>query len=405
MAGMPDNSRSSVLPLSSNSSGQGLLLTSLAMLALGVIMVHAAMTRPVVRDVAWYSRTDMRHTLFAAMSCIVLFTCWRFDYRWLSGHKKLPIVAAIGLIVSVICCLLIFVPGLGQDVGGYVRWLRLGPKQFGIGFQPSELIKFTLPIFLAAWLGKEHVDRRSLLRTFLPAMAVIGLAVGVTVKQDFSTGAVVGLAAMVTLLLAGVPWYYLASLVPVAAVGFYKFVVMDPYRWNRMIAWQYPYSDNPCAYQARESLMAILTGGWAGKGLGRGSVYLGYLPEGSTDFIFSVYCEQLGFIGALLLAGLILLWIWNARKIALRAADRFGYLLAGSLGFLIAMQAVMHIAVALVAAPTTGMGLPFLSAGGTSLLITAGAVAMMISVSARGTADANREASASGALGIPDPVR
>ena len=172
-----------------------------------------------------------------------------------------------------------------------------------------------------------------------------------------------------------------------------------------MIAWQYPYSDNPCAYQARESLMAILTGGWAGKGLGRGSVYLGYLPEGSTDFIFSVYCEQLGFIGALLLAGLILLWIWNARKIALRAADRFGYLLAGSLGFLIAMQAVMHIAVALVAAPTTGMGLPFLSAGGTSLLITAGAVAMMISVSARGTADANREASASGALGIPDPVR
>ena len=385
MARMPDNATRACLPLNSNSAGQGLLLTTLAMLALGVIIVYAAMARPVMReDVAWHSRTDMRHALFAAISCLALLALWKLDYRRLTGRGKFPVAAGIGLGLSVACSLLIFVPGMGQEVGGYVRWLKIAP---GVGFQPSELVKFAVLIFLAAWLTKQHRNHRSFFKTFVPAMLITGLAVGVTIKQDFSTGAVVAMAAMVTLLLAGVPWYYLLMVIPPAIAGFYKYVYADPYRWNRILAWLDPYSSNPCAYQARESLIAILTGGWAGKGLGRGTTYLGYLPESSTDFVFSAYCEQLGFAGALLLIGLMLLWMWNARKAALRAADRFGYVLAGSLGFLIAVQAVMHVAVALVSAPTTGQGLPFVSAGGTSLVMSAAAAAVMISVSARGQSD------------------
>jgi cell division protein FtsW len=385
MARKPDNSEPVCLPLNANPAGQGLLLTTLAMLALGVIVVHAAMARPVVRtDIPWHARVDARHTLFAALSCLALFTLWRLDYHWLTGRKKFPMVAAISFGISIICSVLIFVPGLGQDVGGYVRWLKIAP---GVGFQPSELVKFAVLIFLSAWLTKDHIKIRSFTRTFIPAMGIIGVAVAVTVKQDFSTGAVIGMVGVAALLLAGVPWYYLLTVIPPAALGFYKFVYTDPYRWNRIIAWTDPYSDkNPCTYQARESLIAIITGGWAGKGLGKGSVYMGYLPESTTDFAFSAYCEQLGFAGGLLLMGLIFLWMWNARKAALRAPDRFGYLLVGSMGFLVAMQAVMHIAVALVSAPTTGMGLPFVSAGGTSLVISAAAVAIMISVSARAKA-------------------
>lgn len=391
MARKPDNSQPAPLPLSSNSAGQGLMLTTLAMLALGVVIVDAAIARPIVRaDVPWYVRVDIRHMIFAALSCLVMFTMWKLDYHCLTGKGRFPMVAAIGMAISVIASVLIFVPGMGENVGGYVRWLKVAPK---VTIQPSELVKFAVLILLSAWLTKDHIKLRSFTKTFIPAMGIIGMAVGVTIKNDFSTGAVVGMVGVAAVLLAGVPWYYLLTLIPPAALGFYKFVYTDDYRWNRVIAWMNPWSDkNPCTYQARESLIAIITGGWQGKGLGRGSVYLGYLPESTTDFVFSAYCEQLGFAGAIMLMGLIFLWIWHARKAALRASDRFGYVLVGSLGFLIAMQSVMHIAVALVWAPTTGAGLPFVSYGGTSLVISAAAVAIMISVSSRGNVQADTTA-------------
>ncbi|HUU21892.1 MAG TPA: FtsW/RodA/SpoVE family cell cycle protein, partial [Phycisphaerae bacterium] len=165
---------------------------------------------------------------------------------------------------------------------------------------------------------------------------------------------------------------------------FYRFVVQDPRRWGRILALLDPWSPtNPAAYQPRQSILAILSGGWFGKGPGNGIRKLGYLPEDSTDFIFSVYCEEWGFVGAMLLMSLLLLWIWNARRAAVRCEDRFGAVLAGSLGVLIAVQAVLHVAVDLVVAPPTGMGFPFVSAGGTSLVIMAAATALIVSVANR----------------------
>lgn len=372
------------IPLRDNPSGQGLMLATIALLAMGVIMVHSAMVRPVSRNVEWYSRVDMRHTLFAVVAMLVLAVAWRFDYRRFNS-KNFPSLAAIALGVSLLMAVLVFIPGIGHAVGGKARFIRIGPAQYSMGFQPSELIKFALLIFLAAWLGRESVNVRSFTRTFVPALAVIGISVGAIVTEDFSVGAVTGIVAIVTLILAGVPWYYNLVLLPPAALGIHKFVLTDPYRWNRVLAWLDPWSQtNDSAYQVRESLLAIITGGWTGKGLGLGTVKQGHLPESSTDFIFSIYCEEWGFFGAVLLLGIIFFWTWHARKAAARASDKMGMLLAGSLGFLIAMQAVLHIAVALVTAPTTGMGLPFISAGGTALVISTAAVAIIISVSARG---------------------
>jgi cell division protein FtsW len=140
---------------------------------------------------------------------------------------------------------------------------------------------------------------------------------------------------------------------------------------------------NPSAYQPRQALIAIISGGWFGKGPGRGILKFGFLPEDSTDFIFAAFCEEWGFVGAMLLMALVTMWIWFAWRSAMHAGDKFGRTLAGSLGFLIAVQAVMHITVNVSKMPPTGVSLPFVSAGGTSLVILAGAAALIASVAAR----------------------
>ncbi len=342
------------LPLRDNSAGAGLILTSLALLALGVVMVHSAVAS-VKEPGPWYARADIRHTLFAGLAVLTMLVLWRVDYRCLDAGRHVPLLPAALLAVAVICGVLVFVPGIGRSVGGHARWLRVGPAQYAIGFQPSEVIKIALVVFLATWLARATTDKRDFLRTFVPASALILLCTAVVITQDFGAAVIIVIAAGATLLLAGVPWHYLTTLVPPAIGAFYVLVVHTPHRWQRITAMLDPWSlTNPSAYQPKQALLAIMTGGWWGKGLGAGMQKLGYLPEDSTDFIFSVYCEELGFLGAVLLAGLFLLWIWQARKTVAVATDDLGRLLAGALGFLIASQAVLHVAVDTGAAPPPG---------------------------------------------------
>ena len=374
--------REAHLSLEDNSTGRGLGLVTLSLLALGVVVVHSA-AASLGQPGPWYARVDIRHMVFAATAAGVVLLAWRVDYRLLARGEKFPVVAAVVLGVGIVCCLLVFVPGLGRAVGGKHRWIRIGPGGFGIGFQPSELLKIALVVFLSAWLSREIVNVRSFRRTFLPAVAIIGVCAGLVVKQDFGTAVILAGSACVTLLLAGVPWYYLATLTAPAAAAGYWFVVRDPHRWGRIGAMVSPWSSaNPSAYQSGQSLLAIATGGWSGKGLGYGTRKLGFLPEDTTDFVFSILCEEMGLVGAIALIGLIVVWIWHARRAVRTAGDGFGRLLTGSLAFLIAVQAAMHIAVGQVLLPPTGVSLPFISAGGTALLCMAGATAMMISVTA-----------------------
>ena len=372
------------LPLSwqANPAGLGLVLTTLALLAMGVVMVHSAVSS-VAEPGAMLARRDVRHTLFAAAAVVVLLTLWRLDYRRLVGERRVPLLLAGMLLVALACAPLVYVPGLGHEVGERYRWVRVGLPGMELGFQPSELIKLSVVVFLAGWLTRRATDVRSFRKTFLPAMLLVVLCVGLVIREDFGTGMLIAVGATVTMFLAGVPWYYLLSLLPPAAGGFYMFVVRDAHRWTRIAAMIDPWSSsNPSAYHARQSLLAITTGGYFGKGLGHGMLKRGYLPEGSTDFIFSVFCEEWGLVGAILLVGLVLMWMWHARKAAMRAEDSFGRTLAGSLGFLIAFQAVMHFAVDLVAAPPTGIGCPFISAGGTRLITMAAASGLIVSVTA-----------------------
>jgi len=381
MARTPDNVV--FVSLARNKCGRGLVLTALSLLAIGVVMVHSAMAS-VAAPGQWYTRLDVRHTLFAAAAAVVLLTVWLVDYRRLAGRGRWPVAAGALLGLSLLCGVLVFVPGIGHSVNGCHRWIRLGPRQFALGFQPSEMIKISLVVFLAAWLSRPGVNVRSFGKTFLPAAGVVAACVGLVITQDFGTSVVIGMAAVVTLILAGVPVLHVLTLLPPAALGAYVFIIQSPHRLARITAMRDIWSPtNPSAYQPRQSMLAILTGGWTGKGLGNGTLKLGFLPEDSTDFIFSGLCEECGFIGAMLLLGLIVLWIRHSWQIALDAGDRFGQVLAGSLGFLIGAQALMHVAVDTAALPPTGMSLPFVSAGGTSLILMAAAAALVVSVSAR----------------------
>ncbi len=371
------------IPLNENRAGKTLALATLALLAVGVVMVPSA-AASVVEGGPWYGRVGTRHIIFAIAAAAVLLSFSRLDYRWLARGRRVPVLPAVMLAIALAFGVLVFVPGVGHSVGGYYRWIRLGPPQYQIQFQPSELIKLSLLIFLAAWLASKDAEQiRDFRQTFLPAIGLIGLCVGLVITQDYGTATLIGVSAVVVLMLAGVRLHYFALLLLPAAAGFWAMVVRVPHRWARittMLADPMT-SDAPSAYQPRQSLLAILNGGWFGRGPGNGMQKLGFLPEDSTDFIFSVFCEEWGFVGAMLLCGLIVLWIFAVRRIAIRSVDPFGRLLAGALGFVVAIQAVGHLAVDLVIAPPTGMGLPYVSAGGTALLLMAAAAALIVSVS------------------------
>jgi len=357
------------------------VLTTLGLLSVGVIMVHSAVAS-VAAPRAWYQRVDIRHAIFAGLAAVVLCSAWRFKYHWLNGGRRLPFVAAGLLAVAMSSAALIFVPGIGHASGQEVRWARFGPREYVIGFQPSEILKFAVVIFLAAWLSRRQEKIRSP-STLLIALAIVGVCAALVITQDLGAALILCAAAGVTMLLAGVPWYYLAPLAGAGTWGFWQFVTHSPRHWARIDAMLNPWSTtNPCAYHTRQSLLAVLGGGWFGRGTGRGMQKLGFVPEDSTDFVFSVLCEEWGFIGAVLLAGLVLLWLWHAWRAAARADDRFGRVLAGSLGILIGIQSVLHVAVDIGAAPPTGISLPFVSAGGTALLSAAAAAALIVSVTA-----------------------
>lgn len=368
------------LALADNPTGQRLILAALAMLAVGVIMVPSSLVT-VGPSSQWYARADFRHVVFAVLAAAVLLTMWRVDYRRLNAGGRFPYLAGVLLAVALATAPLVFVPGIGKSVGGYRRWVRIGPAAYGMGFQPSELIKLTMIVFLAAWLTRPGRNVRSFGKTVLPAVLVMGICVASIVTQDVGTGAIIAMAACVTMLFAGVAWYYVAGLGLCGGGAFYAMLVASPKRWLRIEAMLDPWNEaNPCAYQLRQSLATICTGSWTGKGLGGGMMKRGFLPEDSTDFLFATLCEEWGFIGGAVLLGMLLVWLLLAARAARQAGERFGAVLAGSLGFLIAMQAAMHVAVNVGWMPPTGIGMPLVSAGGTRLVLMACATALVVSV-------------------------
>jgi cell division protein FtsW len=375
------------LRLRDNLTGQGLVLTALAMMALGVVMVFSACF-DTSDSVRWYNRTDIRQAIFAAAALLVLVSLWRFDYHLLPrpiwpGWGKLAFLSTPAffiLVAGIGLSLLVLVPHVGQISHGQARWLKLGP----VHIQPSEILKIGLIICIAAFLSRPNVDRRSFWRCFLPLMLAVGACAALVAKQNVSTAAIILLGATAVMIMGGVRWYYFAGMLPVVAAAGWFFITREPYRMARIMAFQNPFnSDLPASYQPLQSLLAIASGGLTPAGLGGGVAKYRYLPEIDNDFIFSSIAEEIGVVGTVLVVGMLLLWLLLSRRAALKAPDRLGMLLAGGIGMLVVLQGLLHIAVCAVAVPPTGVSLPFVSSGGSSLLTMSAAVAIMISITSR----------------------
>jgi cell division protein FtsW len=349
-----------------------LLFPVLFLVGIGIVMVYSASSALALKKFGSSYFFIKKQALFALVGLVALVIGRHFPYRGL----RLLAYPAIGVTVALLLAVLL--SGLGHTVGGATRWLRIG----GITLQPSEIARMALILYLAYSMSKKQARIREFSIGFVPhAVVLLMLIVPLMLQPDFGSVVILTLISGIMLFAGGVPLRFLAlagtALLP---LGGYLLLSAD-YRVKRMMSfldpWEFPASDG---YQTIHSLMAFGTGGVWGAGIGKGLQKLFYLPEPHTDFIFSVIGEEFGLIGVTLIVMLYGLIIWRGIAIARRIADPFGALLSFGLTTAIALQVCINMGVTLGLLPTKGLALPFLSYGGTSLVMNMTAVGILMNI-------------------------
>jgi cell division protein FtsW len=279
----------------------------------------------------------------------------------------------------VLLLVLVLLPGLGVSVNGSRRWLRLGP----LSFQPAELAKLALVVYLAAFLARKRDELGEFWRGMVPPLAVGGtLAALVLAQPDLGSCLTLLVLTVGLLFLAGAPTRSLALLVGPALSLAALAVWLAPYRMRRVFAFLDPWQDpRGSGFQIIQSWLALGGGGLTGRGIGESKQKLFYLPEAHTDFIFAVLGEELGFLGAAAVVVLFAVLVWRGLRIGIRAADPFGAYLALGITVLVATQTLVNLGVVTGMLPTKGLPLPFLSFGGSALLMTMLATGMLLNIS------------------------
>ena len=366
---------------------QILAICVLALLTFGVVMVQSASMRVTSHDASahpagWHwSPEGSKQLLFVGISILTFFVIGRIDYSRLSrpdsSWLRSPILWAF--LIAAASCVLVFVPGIGARINGAQRWLKLGP----MNVQPSELAKWAVVLFLAHALAQRRFPVERLFRGLIPVLIPVGILCLLVVKEDFGTAALIALAALVMLLAGGAKLRHLLllSFPAIAAAAFFVLHSTGGYRMRRITSFLNPYA-NPQGegYHMIQSLLSFSSGGIFGRGLGNGIQKLGYLPEDTTDFIFSVICEELGLFGAMFVVAMYLGMLYVAWQALRQRRDDFGRMLGFGIGSMIGFQAAINIAVATVSVPPKGLSLPLVSAGGSGLIITCAALGLLFSV-------------------------
>jgi cell division protein FtsW len=337
-----------------------------ALLALGMVMLYSssmaqAGTRFLLMQLVW-----------CAIGLGLCLAATLIDYRWLKKFAW-PLFA-----LAIFLLLLVFVPRIGIKVNGARRWIHWG----SVRFQSSELAKLALIIALA-WYG-EHFQRQmpTWKRGIMIPAAFIGVILAlVFIEPDRGTTILLGSVSAVMLIIAGVRWMYIVPPVVLALTGLGVSLARDPMRARRIFSWlDLEAHKSGVGYQAYQAMIALGAGGWTGLGLGNGRQKMGFVPENHTDFIFSIIGEELGLITTMLVVigfvGVIVCGIY----IALNARDTFGMLLGSGITFLIGLQAFINIGVVTSALPNKGLPLPFISYGGSNLLMMLIGVGILLSI-------------------------
>lgn len=348
----------------------------LAMVGFGLLMVYSASFIYAQERTGDGFAFIKKQVIFAVLGCGLLLGAVRMQYRtW--WKLALPCLAGVAALL-----VLVMIPGIGSRVGGAQRWLRLGD----VGIQPAEIAKLALIIFVARQLDRKS-DR---LDRFVPGIVgnfIIPLPIFVLLmmQPDFGTTVITTLVMLLMMFLGGVRIKHLAMALGAAFVGGAILVLSSPYRLSRLMVFLDPWKDPKGeGFQILQSLVGLHHGSLWGVGLGNGKEKLFYLPEAHNDFIFAVIGEELGFFGILgvlvafcyfIFLGLRIAWIAYSRY-----GDRFGYLLASGITLLLGVQALVNMSVVLGLVPTKGLALPFISYGGSAMLVNLFAVGILLSI-------------------------
>jgi len=324
--------------------------------------------------------------IIPAMGCLVLFS--QINYScYLNEQRFWKSPAVLGSLVVVLLLMMVLIPGVSGS-GDSSRWFKLG--RFNL--QPSELAKVVAVLFIAALCVARGEHVTSFIKGFLPAIGFLGILTVLVALADFGTAALIGFVGCMVMIVGGVRWYYFLTLALPCAIGFWVFVVSVPYRWLRVLSYlesekngavgaeEIPQAILNAQFQVNQSLITIGSGGLWGKGLGQGVMKLEFLPEDTTDFIFAVIGEELGLVGLFFVILFYLALMFCVMKIVSKTENHFGKLVAFGLGMIIVTQAAMNMLVVTGLAPVTGISLPFISHGGSGLVVLAVAAGIIINI-------------------------
>jgi cell division protein FtsW len=351
-----------------------LLLFSIVLFfaGLGLIMVYSASSVTALErfgDSAFYLKRQAAFVL-AGLAGMILVTSSDYN-RWVRWGGWM-------LLASVVSLVLIHVPGLGIRVNGALRWLNLG----GFRLQPSEFAKLACILYLTWALVRKGSQVRSFAYGLLPLGLVAGLLAGLLLLQpDLGNAVLLMTLAGLLIFLAGAPITYLGGVVLAALPAIYFLIIGREYRMRRLMAFLNPWDDpSNTSYQIVQSFTAFFSGGLWGRGLGNSQEKLYYLPEAHTDFVASVVGEEIGFVGIAVLVVAFAVFVIRGYRIALRAPDPTGFLVAAGCTTLVGLQALLNLCVVTGLLPTKGLPLPFLSHGGSALLVSFFASGLILSV-------------------------
>lgn len=350
-----------------------LLAVTLALVLFGLLMVFSASSyENVVKGFAAY-KDVIRQGFFALVGLfIMIFVVSNFNYhRYTMQFTKLIVFVVLILNVAVI----LFDPTKGAS-----RWIRIGP----LSLQPSELAKFAMVLYAANALKRVGVNKRISWKPSRRVFLMAGVFAGIIIvlQSNLSIGAILMMTSLIMIFLAGVPFAQIFTYIGIGVSMLALAMIKEPYRMRRFLNFGDPFVDaQGDGHQLVQSLYALTSGGVFGRGIGMSRLKAFWLPEAQNDFIFAVVVEELGLLGGLFLIAMIMTLIWRGIRIALSAEDNFGKLLAIGITAIFALQSLINIAVVIGAFPVTGVTLPFISAGGTSLVVNLAAVGVLMNIS------------------------
>ena len=350
------------------------LVAVVALTAIGVLVVYSSSAMASYADSANSFAVVGPQVVWGALGLVALMVMMRVDYR------RLRLFSIPLYLLAVVLLVLVFVPQFNRVVGGSARFLQIGPLP---AIHPAEVAKLALVVYLAHWLTRRGTDVHSFWRGLLPFLAIyVPLVLLVVIEPDLGTASVLALTGLLMVFIAGANLIHLTALAGLGVSGVTVFM-LHGYQLERVKSWLNLWQDTSgVGYHAVQGLLALGLGGLFGAGLGQSQVAgVIALPNASNDFIFAVIGEEFGLVGATIVIALFVILAYQGIRISLAAPDTFGALLAAGITGWLCVQAFINIAVVVALIPITGITLPFISAGGSSLSISLAAVGILLSIS------------------------